>query len=78
MRWLQKEKKCPPALGDKRRVTRFAWWITSVEGYNVWLESYYVTEELQEVLSFDSMEYGGMPLASLKWVEVGKSIRRVF
>lgn len=77
MKWKSKQKEAYKSykIGDKRIVTRFAWRVTRIGDYKVWLEDYHSTEELQEVLIPDLSPYGFPPMAKQEWVEVYKEIK---
>lgn len=54
MKWRLPEE---PNLGDRRSITRFAWWPMEMSnGYAVWLEKYVEYQEYSEITVFDGCE----------------------
>ena len=67
MRW---KIEAPPKEGDWRRLTVFAWLPTQVEDYMVWLETYYIKEQLIAVADLDE----GFVHRELQWVEYERGL----
>ena len=68
MRWLS--EKPVPVLGEKRERFPFAWLPTQAEKHKVWLERYWVQEELMHVAEVDD----GVVYPVKKWVEIKRGI----
>mgnify|MGYP003346217926 CR=1 FL=1 len=67
MRW--KTKRIPKE-GDTRERFPFAWLPTKIDDYTVWLERYWVQEELMHVAEVDD----GVVYPVKKWVEIKRGI----
>ena len=62
MRW---KTKLPPKIGDTRERFPFAWLPTTAGQYTVWLERYWIKEELTIVAVLDE----GVVYPVERWVE---------
>lgn len=67
MRW---KIRVEPRVGDKRERYPFALFPTKIGTHMVWLERYWIEEELQDVAVFDE----GQILSERRWVEVQRGL----
>lgn len=65
MRWKTKDNS-QPKLGDIRERLKMAWLPTKVGKYTVWLERYWIKEQLMDVAGWEE----GVVVANRCWVEI--------
>ena len=68
MRW--KNNHTTPKVGDIRERFPFAWLPTTAGKYTVWLERYWIKEQLSLVCSLD--EHGVHPVEG--WIEIDRDV----